>query len=178
MPIKQENKVLSIDELGTISSQLRAGGRIVVLCHGTFDIMHFGHLQYFKQARTFGDVLFVTITADEFINKGPGRPLFSENMRAEMCAALQVVDFVGIVHDASALPAIEAIQPSVYVKGAEYKDPNNDKGGLVTAARKLVETQGGRMEFVEEVLSYPSDVENRISKIAEQKKLRTKLKKL
>ena len=68
----------------------------VVLAHGVFDLVHLGHVRHLETAKKEGDILIVTITPDEFVNKGPGRPVFNANLRSEMLAALQCVDWVGI----------------------------------------------------------------------------------
>ena len=55
----------------------------IVLCHGVFDLVHLGHIKHFKKSKTYGDVLIVSITKDEFIKKCPGRPVFNQNQRFE-----------------------------------------------------------------------------------------------
>ena len=64
------------------------------ICHGVFDLLHIGHIKHFEEARTFGDVLVVTITPDEFVYKGPNRPAFSSVLRLEALAALESINFV------------------------------------------------------------------------------------
>ena len=63
----------------------------IILCHGVFDLLHIGHIKYFQEAKSMGDVLIVTITPDRHVGKGPGRPAFNEKHRAEAIAALDVV---------------------------------------------------------------------------------------
>ena len=53
----------------------------IVLCHGVFDVVHSGHLNYLKKAKQFGDILIISVTSDRFVNKGPGRPVFDINQR-------------------------------------------------------------------------------------------------
>src|SRR3982750_4739052 len=89
-------KIKTIEELGEIARAAQAEGRTVALCHGVFDLVHLGHVRHILAARNEADVVIVTVTADRFVNKGPGRPIFPENMRAEMLAALGTVDWVGI----------------------------------------------------------------------------------
>src|SRR5580658_5352043 len=90
------DKVRTIEELAAIAHHQRSVGMTVVQAHGTFDLLHLGHVRHLEAARRFGDVLIVTVTADRFVNKGPGRPVFSEGLRAEMLAALEYVDWVAI----------------------------------------------------------------------------------
>ena len=85
--ITTSNKIVQFSHLSELRARLR--GQKIVQCHGVFDVIHAGHLAYFEAAKKFGDVLVVTITADEYVNKGPGRPFFSQELRAEMLAALK-----------------------------------------------------------------------------------------
>src|SRR5688572_9861857 len=86
------NKILRFDKLETQLSDLRKRKKRVVLCHGVFDLMHPGHILYFQAAKREGDVLVVTLTPDQYVNKGPGRPVYNNQLRAESIAALQCVD--------------------------------------------------------------------------------------
>jgi rfaE bifunctional protein nucleotidyltransferase chain/domain len=146
-----ERKILPLASLGALADKQRARGRTIVLAHGTFDLLHIGHLRHLQAARAQGDMLVVTITADAFINKGPGRPVFPESLRSEMLASLEIVDYVGIVGGPDALPAIEAIRPSVYIKGQDYRNPEGDITGRILAERDAVEQHGGRIVFTEEI---------------------------
>jgi rfaE bifunctional protein nucleotidyltransferase chain/domain len=144
-------KILPLSRLGAITRNLRAKGRVVVLAHGSFDLLHIGHVRHLQAARSHGDVLVVTITADAFINKGPGRPVFPEGLRSEMLAALEFVDYVGVVPGPDALPAIKAIRPSFYVKGQDYRNPEGDITGRIVAERESAEEYGGQLIFTEEI---------------------------
>ena len=81
------DKVLPLAELAEVSARARAAGQRVVLAHGAFDLLHIGHVRHLESARRQGDLLMVTVTGDQHINKGPDRPVFAEAMRAEMLAA-------------------------------------------------------------------------------------------
>ncbi|MBV8777085.1 MAG: adenylyltransferase/cytidyltransferase family protein [Alphaproteobacteria bacterium] len=146
-----ERKVLPLPTLSRIADELRANGRTIVLAHGTFDLLHIGHVRHLQAARRHGDVLVVTITADAFINKGPGRPVFPEGLRSEMLASLAIVDYVGVVAGPDALPAIEAVKPHVYIKGQDYRNPEGDITGRIVAEREAAEEYGGRVVFTEEI---------------------------
>lgn len=154
-------KLKSLEELGQVADAHRANGETIVLAHGTFDLLHVGHVRHLREAKRHGSVLFVTITADAFVNKGPGRPVFSEHMRAEILGALEFVDFVGIVHDATAIPALDAVKPNVYVKGQDYRDAEADITGGIVGERNAVESHGGRIEFTDEVTYSSSSLINR-----------------
>lgn len=116
-----------------------------VLCHGVFDVLHPGHLAHLEAARSFGDRLVVSITADEFVNKGPGRPILNALARAEMLRALRVVDEVFICNSSSAVPAIERYHPWIYAKGWEYK--TQDVAGNLQVEEEAVGRYGGRIAF-------------------------------
>lgn len=135
----------SLARLRATAGQWHSAGEKVVLCHGCFDILHFGHLLHLAEAKELGTKLAVTITADAFVNKGVGRPAFSQDQRALMLLSLRLVDAVGIVENATAEPAIAAVRPSVYAKGTDYKDLLNDTRLL--AEIDLVRQVGGREYF-------------------------------
>ncbi|TAL21446.1 MAG: cytidyltransferase, partial [Nitrospirae bacterium] len=75
-------KIKVLEELSQIIKNLKSEGKRVVLCHGCFDLMHPGHIKYFQAAKGMGDVLVVTLTPDIYIDKGPGRPVFNQDLRA------------------------------------------------------------------------------------------------
>jgi len=131
-----KDKLKSIVDLGRIAEQIRASGQKVVLAHGVFDLLHMGHVRHLNEARTHGDVLFVTLTADAFVNKGPGKPVFSENLRAEMLAALSMVDYVAINHAPDAEDLLQRLRPDVYAKGSDYRDAEADVAGKINRERE------------------------------------------
>lgn len=119
-------------------------GRSVALCHGCFDIVHPGHLRHLTWAKQQADLLIVSITADAGIEKGVGRPLVTEDLRAENLAALECVDLVVVSQGATAVETLRAVRPDAYVKGAEYRDMHDPR---VAAEREVVVGAGGRMLF-------------------------------
>jgi rfaE bifunctional protein kinase chain/domain/rfaE bifunctional protein nucleotidyltransferase chain/domain len=151
----------SLDELERVAAEHHASGETVVLAHGTFDLLHIGHVRHLREAKRLGSVLFVTITADAFVNKGPGRPVFSEHMRAEMLCSLDFVDFVGVVHEGTAIPAINAVKPHIYVKGQDYRDAKEDITGGIVRERNAVESHGGLVTFTDEATFSSSSLINR-----------------
>ena len=154
-------KIKGLDEIGGIADALRAKGRSITLCHGVFDLLHVGHLRHLKVASDFGDALIVSITADEFVQKGPGRPVFQSLLRAEMLAALELVDYVVVVNDLSAEPILHAVKPTVYAKGGDYIDPDQDVTGKIVRERDIVEQHGGRLVFTEDITFSSSNLLNR-----------------
>ncbi len=94
-----------------------------------------------------GDVLVVTLTTDRFVNKGPHRPAFPEQLRAEVLAGLECVDFVAINPHPTAVEAIQAIRPDVYVKGPDYADKSKDLTGKIHEEEEAVRAVGGTIAF-------------------------------
>lgn len=140
-----KRKIVTLGELPMAVRRRRVSGGTLVHCHGCFDVVHAGHLRYLELARRQADVLLVTLTSDDAIEKGDGtRPYVPEELRAEALAALELVDLVTIVPDSTALPAIRAAAPDVYVKGKEYEGSKH--AGFV-AETALVESLGGRVMF-------------------------------
>ena len=159
-PKSAREKLKTLTELGEIARAAQAKGRRVVLCHGVFDLLHMGHVRHFEQARREGDLLLVTITGDSFVNKGPGRPIFTEMLRAEMLGAIGYIDWVGINPHASAEPVLDAIRPDVYVKGSDYENPDDDITGKIQAERDAVEAHGGRLVFTKDITFSSSNLIN------------------
>ncbi len=144
-------KILSLDELATVLSRERARGKRAVQCHGVFDLLHPGHIRHLEAARREGDLLVVTVTPDRFVNKGPGRPVFNQRLRAESLAALVSVDYVAITESPTAVDAIRKLRPAVYVKGSDYADSAADLTGKIDDERLAVEAGGGRVHFTTEI---------------------------
>lgn len=91
---------------------------MIVLANGCFDPMHYGHVLHLQEAAKWG-LLYVSITDDEHVDKGPGRPVFSAEERAHVIRSLECVHGVLIVADV--VEALLGIKPDIFVKGAEYK---------------------------------------------------------
>ena len=110
----------------------------VVLAHGCFDVLHWGHLQHLKDAKRRGDYLVVSVTASKYVNKGKGRPVFSDKQRIDMLKALRIVDRVVLSNAPTPDAVIKRWKPHIYVKGMDYSD---------VPERSLVEQYGGKVVF-------------------------------
>jgi rfaE bifunctional protein nucleotidyltransferase chain/domain len=144
--------VVGTGRIEAICAREHAAGRRVVHCHGCFDGLHIGHVRYLRAARAFGDTLIVSVTADEHVNKGPQRPVFSHPLRMEFLAELACVDWVTLSRSETALVVIEAIRPDVYVKGGEYEASAADPDTNVGAEAAAVRAHGGEVRFVHDEL--------------------------
>ena len=116
-------KILSIEEMLAERERLRAAGARLVFTNGVFDLLHVGHVRYLAQARALGDALVVAINSDRTVRelKGPARPVFEQDERAEILANLRVVDYVCIFDNDSPRSLISQLLPDVLVKGGDYQ---------------------------------------------------------
>jgi len=142
--VHQRDKIVAFERLPALRERFR--DRRIVQCHGAFDLVHLGHLLHFEEAKALGDLLVVTITADQHITKKRS-VTFTEADRARQVAALEIVDFVAIVNEPTALSAIEALHPDVYVKGPEYADLMLDRTRSIYHEMRVLESYGGRIAF-------------------------------
>ena len=153
-------KILSLEDLAGKAEELRRQGKRIILCHGTFDLLHIGHIRHLQNARKEGDVLITTVTGDSYVNKGPGRPVFPEHLRSENLAALACVDFVAINQAVTATNVLSMIKPHAYVKGTEYKNDKDDLTGNIALERDAVEQYGGELIFTEDITFSSSNLLN------------------
>ena len=114
----KNNKQLDLKGLKQIRKKFKK--KKIVLCHGVFDLLHIGHINYFKAAKSFGDILVVSITDDKYVNKGPGRPAFSILNRIKFLKEINCVDHVYVSTFSTAENVILNLKPHFYCKGSEY----------------------------------------------------------
>jgi len=131
------------------------------LCHGVFDVVHEGHLNYLEEAKKLARILVVSITTDRYVNKGPGRPYFNHNIRARMLAALRAVDYVIINDDPRATELIKELHPNFYVKGIEYKDDNDFTSGIKEEV-DAVQSIGGEVVYIDKPTQSSSNIINTV----------------
>ncbi len=133
------SKVKQRQELTTLLQSCREAGKRIVFTNGCFDLMHVGHTRYLQAAKDLGDVLVVAVNSDESVkslDKGPDRPIVPEAQRAEVVAALGVVDYVILFNEADPQDLIAALQPDILVKGGDWAAKR-------IAGREIVEARGG-----------------------------------
>lgn len=132
--------VLSLQAAVEWRERLARDGRRVVFTNGVFDILHPGHVRYLATARSHGDALVVAVNSDRSVRaiKGPERPIHPERERAEVIAALAVVDAAVVFDEDTPREIITALQPDVLVKGADW-------GHDAIVGRDIVEARGGRV---------------------------------
>lgn len=156
-PVYRDPRVLDFAEAAATIARLVASGRRVGLCHGGFDLLHPGHLAHFAAAKRECDILVVSVTADRFVSarKGQHRPVIGEALRAFAISQVRVVDYVVISDFELGVETIEALRPSVYIKGPDYRDKVTP--GIV-AEREAIERVGGSIVFTREPALSTSDI--------------------
>lgn len=155
-----ESKIVSLEELGKISTKLKKQGKKIAQCHGCFDLLHPGHIKHFEAAKNVADIVVVTLTPDRFVNKGPGRPVFNEKLRLESIAALEAVDYVALNNWGTAIETVKIVKPDFYVKGQDYKDREKDITGNIQKEEDAVKSVGGKIYFTEEITFSSSSLVN------------------
>ncbi len=151
--LNNENKIVTSDSIVELVDKLHQQGKRIGMCHGVFDLLHPGHFAHFKSAKSRVDVLFVSVTGDHYVNKGPGRPLFSELVRTQTISALEYVDYVIISENETAVESIDLIKPHVYFKGSDYANTKDDVTGMIEVEISQVKRYGGEIEFTNEITS-------------------------
>jgi rfaE bifunctional protein nucleotidyltransferase chain/domain len=154
-------KVIPFDDAAKAMDGLRSQGKRIVQCHGSFDLLHPGHMIHLEEAKALGDILVVTVTGEKWINKGPGRPYFNDQLRSKALASLEFVDYVVTIPYAAAVEAIECIRPDIYCKGKEYENPEVDVTGNIHDDVATVERLGGRVAYVGTVVFSSTKLLNR-----------------
>jgi rfaE bifunctional protein nucleotidyltransferase chain/domain len=152
-------KIKTLQETKEECEQLKASGQRVVFTNGCFDIIHPGHTRYLCAARDLGDHLIVAVNSDRSVMaiKGPERPVFSEQMRAELLAALSCVDTVLIFDEDNPLKVIKHLLPDILVKGGDWSE------GTIIGA-DVVREAGGEVKRIPYINGFSStDIINKIT---------------
>lgn len=130
-----------------IGPALKKEGKKIALCHGVFDLVHPGHIIHLQQAKQMADILVVSVTASEFVRKGPGRPYFSNEMRLKFLEAIECIDYVMLSEGYTVDDIVESVEPDLYIKGEEYSKESEDITGKIATERELVEQHGGKIAY-------------------------------
>jgi len=172
MDYKTNRKILSLKEIAKRIQDIKNKGKKVVQCHGVFDIVHLGHIRHFNMAKKEGDVLLVTLTADRHVKRGPGRPIFNEQLRAEYLASLSMVDYVGIINADTAAESIKALKPDFYAKGVEYKNHKKDVTGKISEEEDAIKSVGGKIVYTDDITFSSSQMINSYLDVFPQRTVR------
>jgi D-beta-D-heptose 7-phosphate kinase/D-beta-D-heptose 1-phosphate adenosyltransferase len=140
-----ESRIKTPEELVRLRAAWAEQGKTVVWTNGCFDLLHVGHIRSFRDAKALGDILIVGINSDASVRaiKGDSRPIVSQSHRAELIAALEMVDFVTIYDEPTPVAVLNRIRPDIHCKSAEYAD-----GAKPMPERETVFGYGGRIEIL------------------------------
>jgi rfaE bifunctional protein nucleotidyltransferase chain/domain len=136
-------RVVTERELVEAVERDRAQGRSIAMANGCFDLLHVGHVRYLQGAAAEGDRLIVAVNDDQSVAglKGPGRPILTAADRAELVAALRLVDYVLVFGDPNVERLLMLLKPDVHCKGTDYTVDS-------VPERAVVAAYGGRTAIV------------------------------
>ena len=153
-------KIISFNEIDKITKQLKKKRSKIVLCHGVFDLLHIGHIKHFESAKSFGDILIISVTPDKFVQKGFNRPYFNSEQRMESLASIKLVDFVVLNYSKNAVDVINKVKPHFYCKGPDYKNFDKDITGQIKNEQKAVTKYGGQLVYTSDPVYSSSSILN------------------
>lgn len=151
----------------------------IVLCHGVFDVFHIGHLMHLKNAKSKGDILIVSITADQYVNKGPNRPYFNQSYRATLLASIDFINYIYISNSKTAEKALNDLKPDFFAKGEEYKNEKNDISKNIIYEKNILKKNKGKIIFTNDKKFSSTDLVNNFFDVfsSQQKKFINQIKK-
>ena len=140
---KLGTSTVSKDEVTNLETSKSNREQVIVFTNGCFDIIHSGHLDLLKEAKSYGDKLIVGLNSDKSVSKlkGPERPIIGQSERKKILSALKFVDEVIIFNEENPLKLIKKLKPSILVKGADYTEKQVVGGAFV-------ESYGGEIKLV------------------------------
>jgi D-beta-D-heptose 7-phosphate kinase / D-beta-D-heptose 1-phosphate adenosyltransferase len=159
--LRTSHTILELEELKKLVSLAKSTGKSVVFTNGCFDLIHGGHIEFLQKAKSLGDILVIGLNSDSSVRslKGDGRPIKTQQERANILSALRTVDYITIFDESTPEHLISEIRPDILVKGDDY---NIDE----VVGREIVEGYGARVELIPIVkgLSTTSTVEQILEK--------------
>jgi len=146
-----EKKIQELEKLVNIRKRLKRQGKKIVFTNGCFDLLHTGHIHLFKEAKKWGDVLFVAVNDDASVKKikGSSRPLFSLKERLEVLEAIEDIDYLTFFSEETPQKIISALLPDVLAKGGDWRSEQ-------VVGRREVEEAGGKVVIIPFLKGYSS----------------------
>ena len=132
-----------VKNIKNLISQIKKDKKTIALCHGCFDLLHPGHIYHLEESKNKADILIVSVTTDDFVDKGSGRPYFKLKERIKALSSLTFVDYVIESRTESALRNIDLVKPDFYCKGPDYKDIKSDLSGKIIKEISAVKKNKG-----------------------------------
>jgi rfaE bifunctional protein nucleotidyltransferase chain/domain len=130
--------------------------KTIILCHGCFDVFHYGHLHYLKSSKRLGDILVVSITNDLYIGKGSNRPIFDIKKRINIIDELKCVDYCCISNDFTSISIIKSLKPNIYSKGMDVSGKELDVNENLFYENQTLSLVGGKLVFIDIIPSIGS----------------------
>ena len=174
-----KKKIIDFSNLEKIISIAKSNGKKIVHCHGVFDLLHVGHIKHFESAKKFGDTLIISVTPDQYVQKGFNRPYFNSEQRMKILASIEIIDFVVLNNSATAVEIIKKIKPNFYCKGPDYKNFKNDITGQIKNELRAVKRVGGKLVYTDDPIYSSSSILNKLENVYDlsQKNFIRKIKK-
>ncbi|MBL7067971.1 MAG: D-glycero-beta-D-manno-heptose 1-phosphate adenylyltransferase [Candidatus Marinimicrobia bacterium] len=151
-----DKKIITRPEAEKIIRSLNAENKRIVFTNGCFDILHIGHLELLEKAKSYGDVLIVGMNSDSSVKqiKGPDRPILTEQDRARLLAAIEMVDYVVLFDEETPFELLRQIKPNILVKGEDYK-PDEVVGRDIVDEVKIIPFVRGKSttDIIDTILS-------------------------
>ena len=132
-------KIITLQKLKHLNSLNKKIG----LCHGVFDVIHYGHIQHLLFAKSKVDILIVSITSDKFVNKAPHLPINTAKIRAQFLSHLSFIDYIIINNEATSINVIKELKPNFYFKGRDYEQ--KDITGNLSKESRMLRKNGGKV---------------------------------
>ena len=172
-------KIISIENLKRKILNFKTKSKKIVLCHGVFDLLHLGHINHFKEAKNKGDILIVSVTPDRYVRKGPNRPAFNEQDRMNALSAIDIIDFITLNKNPTAVSIIKELKPNIYCKGKEYKLFKNDLSGEIKNEVNALKKIKGKIFYTGGATFSSSNLLNKYASVfsTNQKNMIEKIKK-
>lgn len=142
------NKLLEKNQLSRVKKKFP--NKKIVLCHGVFDVLHIGHLKYLKLAKKLGNILVVSVTHDNFVNKGPGRPAFNVQNRLSFLNEISFIDYICISNSETSAEIIKNLKPNYYCKGIDYIHSTKKNDRKLDIELKSLKSVRGKFSIIKE----------------------------
>ncbi|MCH8312619.1 MAG: D-glycero-beta-D-manno-heptose-7-phosphate kinase [Nitrospinae bacterium] len=141
--LRTSHTILELEELKKLVSLAKSTGKTVVFTNGCFDLIHGGHIEFLQKAKSLGHILVIGLNSDASVRaiKGDGRPIKTQEERANILSALRYVDYITIFDESTPEHLIGEIRPDILVKGDDYKIDE-------VVGREIVEGYGARVELI------------------------------
>lgn len=131
------------DKLVKVLNELKSQGKRIIFTNGCFDILHWGHVYYLKQAKELGDILVLALNTDDSVKKlkGDSRPINNQQDRALVINELKSIDYVTFFSEETPYNIIKILKPNIIAKGGDYSPEQ-------VVGKDIIENYGGSVEII------------------------------